>query len=251
MQHVSLSRTSKKFIEDLRVYLFTNGKSHEEVDDIIQELSDHLYDAEQNGKSVKEVVGNSPKEYMDNISTEINNDFKSWWLKYIPMIILGAISFPVINDIIQGEVSYSVLHIIAYFLFSLVFISGVFIVFKYSAKNQLSKTKEVLLAAIPVSISTLLFIGILTMDNAMNAPIVDFGFWGQVVLIALMTIFIIGFSVWAKTAILPVILIVWSLLPHLLSYTSLGESLQSTINIILGLFIIGLYLVFGFKDDEK
>lgn len=246
-----LTKESKEFIEDLRAYLFTQGKNTKEIDDIIQELSDHLYDAEQNGKSIKEVVGKSPKEYMESISTEISNDFISWWFKYIPLIILGAIFFPVTEDMMQGQLSYSLLQIIGYSLFVLVFVSGTFFVVGYTAKNQLSKTKEIWISVILVVICTALFIGTLLMDEAISTPIIDFGIAGKVTLITLMVIFIIVFSIWAKTVFLPVILLAYYLPPILLSYTPLVESLQSIIEIIISLSIIGLYLMFVFKDEDE
>ncbi|KRG14883.1 HAAS domain-containing protein [Lederbergia galactosidilytica] len=250
MEEYQLSKDSKKFIEDLRVYLFTKGKNIREIDDTIQELADHLYDAERNGKSVKKVVGKSPKEYMENISTEMSNDFKSWWFKYIPLIILGAISFPVMDDLIKGQLSYTILQVIGYIIFSIVFIVGTFTALRFSSKNQLSKTKEYFLLAIPGSISMLLLLGILLFDKAIDAPAVNFGIWGNLALAVLMILFIIGFSVWAKTAILPLILIAWYLPPLGLSYSPLRENMQSTIGTILSITIIGLYLVFVFQEER-
>lgn len=43
---MKLSPESRKFIEDLRLYLFSTGKSDQEIEDIVAELEDHLWEAE-------------------------------------------------------------------------------------------------------------------------------------------------------------------------------------------------------------
>lgn len=71
MTTINLSQESNRFIEDLRVYLYSSGKKESEIHEIIEELEVHLFEAEANGKSIKQVVGNSPKLYMQSISKEM------------------------------------------------------------------------------------------------------------------------------------------------------------------------------------
>ncbi len=71
-----LSMKSTKFLEDLKIYLFSSGKKNEEIDDIIRDLADHLYEAESNGKSIEQIIGSSPKEYMQSLSAEMKTDYK-------------------------------------------------------------------------------------------------------------------------------------------------------------------------------
>ena len=108
---MELSDKSKKFVDDLRLYLFSSGKNDEEIREIAEELEDHLYEAEHNGKSIDQIVGASPKEYMESISSEMKTDYKAW-AKYISLIFLGAMSFSVIEDLLQGTLSYSLLIIL-------------------------------------------------------------------------------------------------------------------------------------------
>jgi len=53
------------------VYLFSSRKKDAEIDDIIHELEDHLYEAERKDKSIEHIIGSSPKEYMQSISKEM------------------------------------------------------------------------------------------------------------------------------------------------------------------------------------
>ena len=44
-QEVVLSKESRKFLGDLRVYLISSGKNEKETNEIIGELEDHLMEA--------------------------------------------------------------------------------------------------------------------------------------------------------------------------------------------------------------
>ena len=46
MVQMELSDKSRKFIDDLRLYLFSSGKNDQEIKEITEELEDHLHEAE-------------------------------------------------------------------------------------------------------------------------------------------------------------------------------------------------------------
>src|SRR5699024_9109279 len=97
-EKAQLSYKSRKFLEDLRVYLFSSGKDSNEIEQIVEELEIHLIEAEKNGKSIEKIVGHTPKEYMEQLSNEMPVDYKSWF-KYVLIIISGAFSFTLANDL--------------------------------------------------------------------------------------------------------------------------------------------------------
>lgn len=68
---MELSKESKDFIGRLQLYLMASGKKEKEIEEITEELEDHLLEAERRGKSVQDVVGQSPKEYMEQFSREM------------------------------------------------------------------------------------------------------------------------------------------------------------------------------------
>ncbi|GAF13916.1 membrane protein [Bacillus sp. JCM 19045] len=125
MTTINLSQESNRFIEDLRVYLYSSGKKESEIHEIIEELEVHLFEAEANGKSIEQVVGNSPKLYMESISKEMKTDHRGW-LKIIPIIFLGGLSYSILGDLLsQGTLSYSILLLVGLVLNFLLFFFGV------------------------------------------------------------------------------------------------------------------------------
>ncbi len=250
VEQLQLSDKSRKFIDDLILYLFSSGKNEQEIKDITEELEVHLYEAELNGKSIDRIIGVSPKEYMMSISTEMKTDYKAW-AKYISLIIIGAMSFSVLGDLLQGTLRYSLLKIIGTLVYSIIFFVGVFTAFRYMASNQVSKIKEFLILLLPIFISTLFFGGIIITDSIYNTPIVDFGILGSIIIGLLFLGFVVLFSIWAKTAILPVILIALHLPTILLSLTSFNEGTQLIIGFVITYLLIGLYLLYVVKKEKR
>ena len=148
MVQMELSDKSRKFIDDLRLYLFSSGKNDQEIREIAEELEDHLHEAERNGKSIEQIVGASPKEYMVSISSEMKIDYRAW-AKYIPLIFIGAMSFSVIEDLLQGTLSYSLLTILGTLLNCCHFPCRCIYCISFYGKYQISKVKEFLIILIP------------------------------------------------------------------------------------------------------
>ena len=250
VRQLQLSDKSRKFIDDLKLYLFSSGKNEQEIKDITEELEEHLYEAELNGKSIDRIIGVSPKEYIMSISTEMKTDYKAW-AKYIPLIIIGVMSFSVLGDFLQGTLRYSLLKIIGTLMYSIIFIVVVFTAFRYMASNQVSKIKEFLILLLPIFISTLFFGGVIIADSIYNTPIVDFGVLGSIIIGILFLSFVVLFSIWAKTAILPVILVAYHLPTILLSLTSFKEGMQLIIGFIITYLLIGVYLLYVVKKEKR
>ncbi|MEH7273341.1 HAAS domain-containing protein [Neobacillus vireti] len=245
-----LSIKSKKFLDDLRVYLFSSGKNDREIREITEELEDHLYEAEQNGKSIDQIVGASPKEYMMSISSEMKTDYRAW-AKYIPLIIVGSLSYFVFGDLIHGTLSYSLLKIIGSIVYSILFLCGVMIAFRYIARNQFSRIREFFILLVPVFMGMLFIGGILFVDSIYKTMIIDFGMIGSWVIGLFLLCFIILFSVWAKTAILPVTLLALHLPTYLLSFTSFNVVTQLFTSTVITYVCIGLYLVYMVKKEKR
>ena len=246
-----LSVKSKKFLDDLRVYLFSSGKNDQEIKEITEELEAHLHEAEQNGKSIDQIVGASPKEYMMSISSEMKTDYRSW-AKYTPLIVVGAMSYSIFGDLLQGDaLSYSLLKIIGTIVNSILFLGGVMFAFRYVSRNQVSRIREFSILLVPVFLSMLLTGGILIFDTIYKTPIIDFGMIGSWVIGLFTLCFIILFSVWAKTAILPVTLLALHLPAFLLSFTTFSEVTQLTTGMFITYVLIGLYLFYMVKKDKR
>jgi uncharacterized membrane protein len=250
MVEYQLSEKSKKFIDDLKLYLFSSGKNEKETKEITEELEVHLYEAEQNGKSINQIVGASPKEYMMSISSEMKTDYRAW-AKYVPLIIIGAMSFSILGDLIQGPLSYSLLKIIGTIVNSILFLGGVMIAFRYVARNQVSKIKEFLIFLLPIMISMLFIGALLLVDSIYKTPVIDFGYTGSLLIGFIFLCFIILFSVWAKTAVLLVTILALHLPTYILSLTPLNEEAQIISSMLATYLIMGLYLFFVVKKTKN
>ena len=245
-----LSQKSTKFVEDLKLYLFSSGKKDAEIDDIIHELEDHLYEAESKGKSIEQIIGSSPKDYMQSISEEMRTDYKGW-AKYIPLLIVGPMSYTVFRDLISGTLSYGILTIIGSIIFSFLFFAGVMAAFRYTASRQVSKKKEFFLLLLPSMLSFFLISAILLLiDLFYPSPVIQFGIIGSSLIGILFLGLIIFFSVWAKTAILPVTMLALYLPELALSQTSLSEVTQMVTSMVITYMIIGSYLLFILKREK-
>jgi uncharacterized membrane-anchored protein len=249
VNQLQLSNKSRKFIDDLRLYLFSSGKNDQEIKEITEELEVHLFEAELNGKSIDRIIGVSPKEYMMSISSEMKTDYKAW-AKYIPLIFIGAMSFSVIGDLLQGTLRYSLLKIIGILVYSIIFLTGVMIAFCYTARNQVSRMKEFFILLFSILISTLFIAGVILADSFYRTPMIHFGTFGSIIIGLLFLCFVVLFSVWAKTAILPVVLIAFHLPTLLFSLTSLNEVTQLIMNLVTTYLFIGLYLLYVMKKGK-
>lgn len=247
--NTQLSAESKKFLEDLRVYLFSSGKNEEETREVIEELEVHLTEAEENGKPIEKIIGQTPKAYMEQLSNEMAFDYAAWF-KYIPIIILGAFSFTVIGGLIQGELSYSLLSIFGHLFMSIFFLILVFWSFKYISANTLSNIKQALiffvLGLLPIS----MFVGLIYLDRAIETPVIHFGPTGTIVTAVITLIFLIGVSLWAKTGVLIILLTLLYLPEYLLGQTAIKETTQLVASTAISYGGIAIYLLITMKRNK-
>ncbi|GAA0596711.1 DUF1129 domain-containing protein [Virgibacillus siamensis] len=246
---VQLSYKSRKFLEDLRVYLFSSGKGSDEIEEIVEELEVHLIEAEKNGKSTEKIVGHTPKEYMEQLSDEMSVDYRSWF-KYVLIIIFGAFSFTLANDLMEGTLSYSLLELIGHVIIAGCLIVGLFAAFKYIAGNQLSKWKEIAVLFALGFVPITLFVGLIFLNQSIETPVIHFGTTGTILTAVVTAIFLIAVSWWAKTWVLPIILTLLLLPEYLFGLTEMGEEMVLVLGTIFTFGGIGVYLFIVSKMDK-
>lgn len=101
-----LSNKSEEFIIELRMYLMSKGKNDDEINEVAQELEDHLQQAEAEGKSVEHITGESPREYMKSVGKEMGFDFRQI-APLAPMTVLLIIAYFSFAPAIEGTFSIS------------------------------------------------------------------------------------------------------------------------------------------------
>jgi len=238
---LQLSKKSQDFLENLRLYLFSSGKNPEETDDIVRELEIHLSEAEKNGKSIEKIIGKSPKDYMKMVSNEMIIDYRTWF-KYICIIVLGSFSFTFFPDLLEGNLSYSVLEILGHILIGTIFIVFVITGFKYisTVSQSIRKQRMVLvgIAILPIA----LFVGLIYLNKAIDTPVIHFGNTASLIIGLIISLFVIGVSIWAKTWTLIIIIALLTLPDYLLNLTSLQYETKLIVSTIITFGGIALYL---------
>ncbi|WP_404456315.1 HAAS domain-containing protein [Oceanobacillus kapialis] len=246
MNQFELSKRSQSFIEDLRVYLFSSGKKEEEIDEIVTELEDHLIEAEKRGKSTEDIVGKTPKTYMQQLSNEMKLDYKTW-IKYFAIIVTGAFSITIIDDILNGPLTFSLLEIGGYLAISIVFIFLTFGIFKFVSSRTLSYATQGLLFFLLAIVPLGLFVGLEFATRAITSPVIAFGHTGTWIVGILTIIFLVGVSIWSKTLILPVVVVFLTLPEYLLGFTNMNEEAILIWGTIITFSGIGAYLLLSLK----
>ncbi|SDC44798.1 Uncharacterized membrane protein [Terribacillus halophilus] len=167
---MTLSKESQAFLDNLRIYLFASNKKEDEVIELMEELEDHLYEAEQNGKSVEHIIGKSPKAYMKEIEAEVETDGR-FWLMFVPLILLNAFAYLIMNKAIEGDRNYSLLALIGNPLVFIVSILLLFGMYRFTAANKLSKKVTITLYILMGLAPTGMFVGILLADLFIETPV--------------------------------------------------------------------------------
>lgn len=131
-----LSKESEQFLNNLRAYLMTRGKKETAVLEIVDDLRNHLLEAEQDGKSVESIIGQSPEAYMKSIGQEMRTDMMPF-LGRIILTVTSALVFYILILYDKGVITVSSFEIIA---ISAVYVFGILLIvlFGYfaSAKNK-------------------------------------------------------------------------------------------------------------------
>lgn len=247
----ALSKESQSFLENLRLYLISNGKDDEEINAIVEELEDHLMEAESRGKTVDDIIGRSPKQYMKQLSDEMVTN-KREWFKHILMIIVGFTAFSILTDAINGHISYSIMEIIGSIIICLVSIFSIRKAFQYvSTTNFLSIKKEFTLYTIIGLLPIILFIGLTYLDRLVKTPIFYFSDMGTIMIVVLSIGILIGMSLWAKTWVVFIMLALLIIPDFIIDHIDVQPGIKLVLSTLITFGGITIYLMFNHKKMQK
>ncbi|WEG14611.1 DUF1129 family protein [Pullulanibacillus sp. KACC 23026] len=247
---MELSKESLDFLDDLKLYLISSGKNEEEVKEVVEELIDHLYEAEKKGKSVKTIIGKTPKEYMRAIAKEMAFDSKDL-IKYITIFILGAFAFLILSNALSIRPQISLLELIGYPVLFVLFLFLVAIVFNYISSHTLSKRKEAFIYFFTGCTPLILFIGLLLWNQSFKTPTFHLGASSTIASIIIAMAIFIGVSVWSKTWVLIIIPTLIYLPQFIINHTTLNQSMKLIFS--LSILFIGavLFAFFSLLKTRK
>ncbi|NBI06222.1 DUF1129 family protein [Senegalia massiliensis] len=104
-----LNDENLKYYEGMLLYIRTSwGKKEFETEEILSELLDHLLDAQENGKTAKEVFGQEPREYAKQITNELPKmNIKERILFFTPATLFLIAGVLLVNGIFNPLLYYS------------------------------------------------------------------------------------------------------------------------------------------------
>ncbi|KEK25961.1 DUF1129 domain-containing protein [Bacillus gaemokensis] len=112
-----LTKESKRFIEETRAYLRVKGIKETDIISFLEDAELHLVEGEKQGKTVTDIFGDSPKEYADQLASEMEFDKKEnyGWLIYF---IVNVLAFTIMRSVLfvqeDHRLSYSLIELIGY-----------------------------------------------------------------------------------------------------------------------------------------
>lgn len=247
-----LSEESREFVDHLRLYLLTSGRNEAEVEEITEELEDHLLEAEQEGKSTEHITGKSPETYIKELAGEMPLD-KKQIAGWIQGFILGIVAFLLLGDALEGELSYSLLELIGYPVIALLYLGAIISSFRYVSSKRPTKKKEFTFYAVISSGFMLLFMGLFFMDQMLSIPAVwTAGPTAEGVILVLSALTLAALSWKWKSFFLVFVALVYYVPPLLMEAAGVQADTSLMVEAFLPLGLILLYIVIHtFMEKRK
>ncbi|MBE7097892.1 DUF1129 domain-containing protein [Bacillus cereus] len=140
---MQISKEGEKFLIDTKVYLITKGIKEEDVDAFLEDAELHLIEGEKEGKTVRDIFGDSPKEYAEELAKEMEKD-NGGSIKTILGMIIGIGGYWLLTNILfespNHEFTLTNVQLIGYPIVLMITIVGIIFAFKMSSFK--SKIKE-------------------------------------------------------------------------------------------------------------
>src|SRR5690625_5246002 len=241
-----VSKQRKEFLENLRLYLFSSGKRSRDIEEIVEELEVHSYEAEQKGKPMEKIIGTSAKEEIVTVTDEMSLDSPSW-IEPILLIVLCSFSFTILPDVWNGKLAYSVLEISGHISIAAIFIASIFIGFKHTSKTNPSVKKQIFILVPVMIIPMFLFLGLIYLNEAVDTPIIYFGNTSSIIMWMVTVLFLIGFSIWAETWLFLFVLSLIIVPEHGLRLTTLAYETQLIISALIPVPGMAIYLWLSYR----
>ncbi|WP_077618408.1 HAAS domain-containing protein [Bacillus sinesaloumensis] len=205
-----LSTKSNTFIDNLRMYLMMSGKNEQEISELTEELKDHLIEAEKSGKSIDDIIDQTPEQYMASLKQEMKTDYKRL-TKFLPIYFLGIFAYFLLGPAVRGEFQLNIIQVIGLPIFAVIGLLIYTYFLQQAGRKQFSMKKFFLGGVVSSSIVTLIAILILVVSNLVVEPFfIDNVITDMIVIAICCSIFVVA-AIWSKSWLslwLPAILII-------------------------------------------
>mgnify|MGYP001954340353 CR=1 FL=1 len=201
---------SEAFIDNLRMYLMMSGKNEQEIKELIGELEGHLIETEKNGRSINDIIDQTPEQYMASLKQEMKTDYNRL-IKFLPLYFLGVIAYFLIGPAISGEFELNIIQVIGIPMLAVMGL-GIYVYFLQNAgRKQYSKKKFFIGSMIASAIVTTLAILIIVGSTIFVKPFYIGDTTSDVIVIVICSCIFIVTAIWSKSWIsiwIPVFLII-------------------------------------------
>ncbi|GAB6413398.1 DUF1129 domain-containing protein [Bacillus luti] len=171
---MTVSKEGEKFLIDTKVYLITKGIKEEDVDAFIEDAELHLIEGEKEGKTVKDIFGDSPKEYAEELAKEMEKD-KRGSIKSILGMIIGIGGYWLLTNILfespNHEFVLTNVQLIGYPIVLMITVAGIIFAFKMSSFK--SKIKEFSIIYVAALLPILLLVLLMFMNKWYGTPVLQ------------------------------------------------------------------------------
>ncbi|MEW4152566.1 DUF1129 domain-containing protein [Bacillus thuringiensis] len=171
---MNVSKEGEKFLIDTKVYLITKGIKEEEVDAFLEDAELHLIEGEKKEKTVRDIFGDSPKEYAEELAKEMEKD-KSGSIKTILGMIIGIGGYWLLTNILfessNHEFVLTNVQLIGYPIILMVTVAGVIFAFKMSSFKR--KIKEFSIIYVAALLPILLLVLLMFMNKWYGTPVLQ------------------------------------------------------------------------------
>jgi len=227
-----LSKKAEQFLTDLKVYLITSGKSEKEIQEIVNELEDHLAEAEKRGKNIDQITGGSPKAFMEQIGREMPAARKEM-RNFLLLVFLWVTALIIFPDAIRGHASYSLLEIVGSTIGYAVGLGLLIVYLRLDSSRSLPGTARIALKGAAAFVPFGIFLGVRLAERWMEPGPVFVATPAQsYVLAAACALFFVGYAVVAKTwaaVVFPALMVVPDLAADALTASPADRALLSSV----------------------
>ncbi|MEH7224464.1 hypothetical protein V7112_11715 [Bacillus sp. JJ1566] len=216
-----LSAKSEAFIDNLRMYLIMSGKNDQEINELIEELSDHLLEVEKSGRSINDIIDQTPEQYMASLKQEMKTDFKQL-VRFLPVYFLGVITYFLIGPAIRGEFELNIIQVIGIPILAVLGLAIYVYFLQNAGRKQFSKKKFFIGGMIASALVTTLAILIIVVSGIFVKPFFIGDTTAEVIVILICSVFFIGTALLSKAWFLiwiPVFLIIPDLFTRFTSWS--------------------------------
>ncbi|MED0938013.1 DUF1129 domain-containing protein [Bacillus mobilis] len=171
---MQISKEGEKFLIDTKVYLITKGMKEEDVDAFLEDAELHLIEGEKEGKTVRDIFGDSPKEYAEELAKAMEKD-KGGSIKSILGMIIGIGGYWLLTNILfenpNHEFTLTNVQLIGYPIVLMITIVGTIFAFKISSfKSKIIEFSIIYIAAL---LPILLLVLLMFMNKWYGTPVLQ------------------------------------------------------------------------------